>query len=86
VPRNAVWVLILGFTAFVATGPALHGAAAPPPAAATAPTRAFLDDYCTSCHNDRLKTGGLSLDPSIPRTSPPTPRPGKRSFASCGCA
>ena len=61
-PRNAVWVLILGFTAFVATGPALHGAAAPPPAAATAPTRAFLDDYCTSCHNERLKTGGLSLD------------------------
>ena len=43
-------------------GPALHGVGAPPPAAATAPTRAFLDDYCTSCHNDRLKTGGLSLD------------------------
>jgi hypothetical protein len=23
--------------------------------------RPFLDRYCTSCHNDRLKTGGLSL-------------------------
>jgi len=24
--------------------------------------RQFLDRYCASCHNDRLKTGGLSLD------------------------
>ena len=24
--------------------------------------RQFLDRYCTTCHNDRLKTGGLSLD------------------------
>lgn len=23
--------------------------------------RQFLDRYCTSCHNERLKTGGLSL-------------------------
>lgn len=24
--------------------------------------RAILDRYCVSCHNDRLATGGLSLD------------------------
>ena len=39
-----------------------------PPASQTAaaPVRATLDRYCVSCHNDRLRTGGLtlaSLDP-----------------------
>jgi hypothetical protein len=29
---------------------------------ATAPSRAFLDQYCETCHNNRLKTGGLTLD------------------------
>ena len=36
-----------------------------PPAAAqpAAPSpRALLDQYCVTCHNERLKTGGLSLD------------------------
>ena len=35
------------------------------PAAApvsTAPHKATLDRYCAGCHNDRAKTGGLSLD------------------------
>jgi len=27
-----------------------------------APDRALLDQYCVSCHNDRLKTAGLSLE------------------------
>src|SRR5262245_64887807 len=31
----------------------------PPPAA---PYRAMLDQYCVTCHNQRLKTGGLTLD------------------------
>jgi cytochrome c551/c552 len=35
-----------------------NAAAAPAPA----PTRALLDQYCISCHNDRLKTAGLSLE------------------------
>ena len=26
------------------------------------PDRALLDQYCVTCHNERLKTGGLSLD------------------------
>jgi mono/diheme cytochrome c family protein len=33
-------------------------AAGPSPASSQ---RQFLDRYCTSCHNERLKTGGLSL-------------------------
>src|SRR5262245_16999245 len=28
----------------------------------TSTQRQFLDRYCATCHNDRLKTGGLSLD------------------------
>ena len=31
------------------------------PAAAPSP-RALVDRYCVTCHNERLKTGGLSLD------------------------
>jgi hypothetical protein len=30
--------------------------------AVASPERALLDQYCTRCHNDRLKTGGLSFD------------------------
>ena len=26
------------------------------------PSRALLDRYCVTCHNERLKTGGLMLD------------------------
>ena len=36
-------------------------------------TRAVLDTYCVTCHNQRLKTAGLTLDtvdPSTPRTNP----------------
>ena len=46
------------FPAFPAT------AQAPAPAqAATSPSpRAVLDRYCIACHNDRLRTGGLTLD------------------------
>src|SRR5215831_10777793 len=29
---------------------------------ATSSQRQFLDRYCATCHNDRLKTGGLSLE------------------------
>src|SRR4249920_1243679 len=37
--------------------------AAPAPAAATAPDlKATVDTYCVTCHNQRLKTGGLTLD------------------------
>jgi hypothetical protein len=28
----------------------------------TAPSKTFLDTYCITCHNQKLKTGGLALD------------------------
>src|SRR5579862_8347890 len=33
----------------------------PPPGAPTSSRRQFLDRYCAACHNERAKTGGLSL-------------------------
>jgi len=48
--------------------------ATPTPAAPTAVThRQFLDRYCVTCHNDKAKTAGLSLqhiDPASPAASP----------------
>jgi cytochrome c551/c552 len=38
-----------------------HGQGAAEPPAPTAP-RALLDRYCVTCHNQKLKTGGLALD------------------------
>jgi mono/diheme cytochrome c family protein len=35
---------------------------APPATAAPDPHRAMLNSYCVTCHNTRLKTGGLALD------------------------
>jgi cytochrome c551/c552 len=29
---------------------------------AVSPQRAMLDRYCVTCHNQKLKTGGLTLD------------------------
>src|SRR5262249_38127235 len=29
---------------------------------ARSPQRALINQYCAGCHNDKLKTGGLSLD------------------------
>jgi len=47
------WILVSGcFSSAV-------GAPAPQSGAATA--RTFLDQYCTGCHNDKAKVGGLSL-------------------------
>src|SRR5262249_28607098 len=40
---------------------------------ATSSQRQFIDRYCATCHNDRLKTGGLSLegvDLSKPESQP----------------
>src|SRR5216683_4500436 len=42
-------------------------ATAGPAAPAQAVTRPFLDQYCVTCHNDKLKTGGLSLERIDPR-------------------
>ena len=47
-----------------APGPAVaaHQAAAPRLNRTARLARALLDRYCVTCHNQRLKTGGLSLD------------------------
>src|SRR4051812_11285391 len=37
-------------------------AATVPQPTGTPVTRELLDKYCVSCHNDRLKTAGLSLE------------------------
>lgn len=36
-------------------------AQSPPPGATTADQRALLDQYCVTCHSERLEVGGLSL-------------------------
>src|SRR5580698_8263424 len=33
--------------------------------AQTAPDRAAINKYCSGCHNDQLKTGGLSLTGNV---------------------
>ena len=54
----------------------LSGPTSSPAAGALLPAsshRALLDRYCVSCHSDRAKTGGLSLeriDPSKPDAEP----------------
>src|SRR6185295_15055734 len=49
-----------------AAGPQAGATAVPQKTSAAAvpagPPRALLDQYCVSCHNDRLKTAGLSLE------------------------
>jgi mono/diheme cytochrome c family protein len=61
--RRAAPVLIAvwGCVVFAAVRPAAVGP--PQAAAAAAPSqRVLLDRYCVSCHNQRLKTAGLTLD------------------------
>src|SRR5689334_8795342 len=48
---------------------ASHRPAAPPAAAATDAQPTLIKQYCVGCHNDKAKTGGLTLasfDPSRP--------------------
>src|SRR5436190_16715429 len=53
-----------------ATGMAAAPAAAP---ASSGDSRAVLDQYCVSCHNQRLKTAGLLLDQVDPSKAAETP-------------
>jgi hypothetical protein len=52
----ACWGLVL--STVVSTAPQT----AAPLISSAAPSKAFLDTYCITCHNQRLKTGGLALD------------------------
>jgi mono/diheme cytochrome c family protein len=63
VPRNAVWILVLGVIVVATTGSAVGRAEPQAVAPAASPSaRAFVDEYCVTCHNPRLKTGGLTLE------------------------
>jgi mono/diheme cytochrome c family protein len=62
------WVHALLASWIVAASAAVNGAPqSPAHATATSavpaiPSKVFLDTYCITCHNQRLKTGGLALD------------------------
>jgi hypothetical protein len=49
---------ILSVAAVLAAGGATLFADSAP----VSPQRALLDRYCVTCHNQKLKTGGLTLD------------------------
>ena len=63
ISRISVAAAILSGTVVAATFSS-PSAQTPAPANAngTEPSRALLTTYCTGCHNQRLRTGGLSLD------------------------
>ena len=53
---------LLFLTAGLVTVPAQRPQSTGEPAPATFPQRALINQYCLGCHNDKLKTGGLSLE------------------------
>jgi mono/diheme cytochrome c family protein len=55
----AAWLAVFGWRALDASSPQ---ATPVPSSPAAAETRATIDTYCVTCHNQRLKTGGLALD------------------------
>jgi hypothetical protein len=56
--------LCRGFLLVSVAGAFLAVGAPPPqqPAPSTSPQRALINQYCVSCHNDKLKTAGLALN------------------------
>ncbi len=65
-PKTLLVLVAVGFSAGLAASVGLH--AAPSAGQSTAETadatsqRALLDQYCVTCHNERLQTAGLTLD------------------------
>ncbi|MCH7978609.1 MAG: hypothetical protein IH935_06485, partial [Acidobacteria bacterium] len=58
-------VTILGLIGVMAIGAGLLRSASQDASSASpslAPQRAILDQYCVTCHNEKLKTAGLMLD------------------------
>src|SRR5262245_39139948 len=55
-----VGLAVLGLAGVYVTAAGTPQSAAP--AATTSPERAFVNQYCVRCHNDRTKAGGLALD------------------------
>ena len=53
---------------------------------ALSPQRALINQYCVSCHNQKLKTAGLMLDALDLALSVKTRQYGKKSCESFGPA
>ena len=61
--RGLLGVAALSFAIAVATArPVAQAPAAPPGVTAAASSIAVLKQYCATCHNERLKTGGFVID------------------------
>jgi mono/diheme cytochrome c family protein len=69
-------VVVCGFAAALSASQAATSNAQPPgPPPSASSARVMLDTYCVSCHNQRLKTAGLTLDAidaASPHTNPET--------------
>ncbi len=61
----ALWLATAGVNTSHAARPNAQESKLTGPAASTA-DRSLLDRYCVTCHNGRLKTGGLALDTADP--------------------
>jgi hypothetical protein len=57
-------------TAFLAGGFSAFGA----PQAPSTPQRAVVDRYCLACHNERLRSGALALEPGAAKTADENPQ------------
>ena len=63
---------------------ALQAAATAPPSSPQSPSKAFVDTYCATCHNQRLKTAGLALDTlDVDERRGARRRSGRRWSSSC---
>ncbi|HKE83707.1 MAG TPA: DUF1592 domain-containing protein [Vicinamibacterales bacterium] len=57
---SAIAVVAIGWVALIAQQPRVQPRARVPVGAGF--SRPVIDQYCVTCHNDKLKTGGLSLE------------------------
>jgi mono/diheme cytochrome c family protein len=63
--RALLGIAIVGIaTAAIAARPSAQAPAAPAQPDTTAVSAAVLKQYCATCHNERLKSGGLVIDPA----------------------
>ena len=63
--RGLLGLAILSFAMAVATArPSAQAPAAQAPSAPAAASAAVLKQYCATCHNERLKSGGFVIDPA----------------------
>src|SRR3954451_14357502 len=64
--RSVAWCVAVGLLAATLSGSkrAVSAAQAPQPLAPMAPAdfKAVAGKYCVTCHNDRLTTGGVTLE------------------------